>query len=36
MKSKPDGEYVEEMSFGFDCKCFFGAITAVPRSDGVA
>ena len=30
-----DGEYVEKMSFGFDCKCFFGTITSVLRSDGV-
>ena len=30
-----DGEYVEKMSFGFDCKCFFGTIASVLRSDGV-
>ena len=23
------------MSFGFDCKCFFGTITSVLKSDGV-
>lgn len=35
IKAKLDGEYVERMSFGFDCKCFFGTITSVLRSDGV-
>ena len=35
MKAKLDGEYVEKMSFGFDCKCFFGTITSVLKSDGV-
>ena len=30
-----DGEYVEHMSFLFDCKCFFGTIGAVLRHDGV-
>lgn len=23
------------MSFAFDCKCFFGTITSVLKSDGV-
>lgn len=35
VKAKLDGEYVQRMSFGFDCKCFFGTITAVLKSDGV-
>ena len=35
VKAKFDGEYVEKMSFGFDCKCFFGTITSVLKSDGV-
>lgn len=35
MKAKLDGEYVERMSFGFDCKCFFGTITSVLKSEGV-
>lgn len=35
VKAKFDGEYVEKISFGFDCKCFFGTITSVLRSDGV-
>ncbi len=35
VKAKLDGEYVERMSFLFDCKCFFGTILAVLRRDGV-
>ena len=35
VKAKLDGEYVEKMSFGFDCKCFFGTIASVLKSDGV-
>lgn len=35
VKAKLDGEYVEKQSFAFDCKCFFGTISAVLRSDGV-
>ena len=35
MKAKLAGEYVEKMSFLFDCKCFFGPILAVLRHDGV-
>ena len=35
VKAKLDGEYIERMSFGFDCKCFFGTITSVLKSDGV-
>lgn len=35
VKAKFDGEYVERMSFGFDCKCFFGTIASVFKSDGV-
>ncbi len=34
-KAKLDGEYVEKLSFLFDCKCFFGTILAVLRRDGV-
>lgn len=34
-KARLDGEYTEKISFGFDCKCFFGTITSVLRSDGV-
>lgn len=35
VKAKLDGEYVEKQSFVFDCKCFFGTITSVLKSDGV-
>ena len=35
VKAKLDGEYVEKMSFLFDCKCFFGTVLAVLRRDGV-
>ena len=35
VKAKLDGEYVEKMSFSFDCKCFFGTICKVLKSDGV-
>jgi len=35
VKARLDGEYVERMSFGFDCKCFFGTILSVLKSDGV-
>ena len=34
-KAALDGEYIEKMSFLFDCKCFFGTITSVLKSDGV-
>ncbi len=35
VKAKLDGEYVEKISFLFDCKCFFGTILSVLKSDGV-
>ena len=35
VKARFDGEYVEKMNFAFDCKCFFGTILSVLRSDGV-
>lgn len=35
VKAKLDGEYVERLSFGFDCKCFFGTVKSVLKSDGV-
>lgn len=34
-KAKLDGEYVEKMSFLFDCECFFGTIKSVLKHDGV-
>ena len=30
-----DGEYVQNLSFAFDCKCFFGTIRSVLKSEGV-
>ena len=35
VKAKLDGEYVRRLSFGFDCKCFFGTVKSVLRHDGV-
>lgn len=35
VKAKLDGEYVEKLSFLFDCKCFFGTITKVLKHEGV-
>ena len=35
VKARLDGEYVEKLSFLFDCRCFFGTILSVLRSDGV-
>lgn len=35
VKARLDGEYVQKLSFLFDCKCFFGTIFAVLRHDGV-
>lgn len=35
VKARLDGEYIENLSFLFDCKCFFGTIAAVLKSDGV-
>ena len=35
VKARFDGEYVQKLSFAFDCKCFFGTIFSVLRSDGV-
>ena len=34
-KARLDGEYVKNLSFAFDVKCFFGTIKAVLCSDGV-
>lgn len=30
-----DGEYVERMSFLFDCRCFFSTIGKVLKREGV-
>ena len=35
VKARLDGEYVRNMSFGFDLKCFFGTFLSVLRRDGV-
>lgn len=35
VKARFDGEYVRNMSFRFDCKCFFGTISSVLKHDGV-
>ncbi len=35
VKAKLDGEYIARIGFFFDCKCFFGTIASVLRSDGV-
>ncbi len=34
-KAKLDGEYVNNISFKFDCKCFFGTVSSVAKSEGV-
>lgn len=34
VKAKIDGEYVEKMSFIFDCKCFIKTISSVLKSEG--
>ena len=35
VKARFDGEYVQKISFLFDCRCFFGTISAVLRHEGV-
>lgn len=35
-KARYDGEYVERMSFAFDCKCLLGTIRPVFRQEGIA
>ncbi len=35
VKARFDGEYVRNLSFAFDCKCFFGTIRSVLKSEGV-
>lgn len=34
-KARLDGIYMKNISFAFDCKCFFKTITCVLRHDGV-
>ena len=35
VKARLDGEYVQNISFRFDCRCFFGTITSVLHHEGV-
>lgn len=35
VKAKLDGDYIKNMSFIFDIKCFLGTIFSVLKSDGV-
>lgn len=35
VKARLDGEYAKRISFLFDCKCFFGTILSVVKSEGV-
>ena len=35
VKAKLDGEYVQKLSFLFDCKCFFGTFLKVLRREGI-
>ena len=35
VKARFDGEYVQNLSFAFDCKCFFGTIRSVVKHEGV-
>lgn len=34
-KARLDGEYVQNLSFAFDCRCFFGSFAAVLKHKGV-
>lgn len=34
-KARLDGEYVQKMSFLFDCRCFFGTAISALRGEGV-
>jgi len=35
VKARLDGEYVQNMSFWFDLRCFFGTFLSILKSDGV-
>ena len=35
VKAKLDGEYIQNMSFWFDLRCFFGTFLSILKSDGV-
>lgn len=34
-KAKLDGDYINKISFYFDCKCFFGTIKSILKHEGV-
>ena len=34
-KARLDGEYVRNLSFAFDCKCFFGTIMVLLKGRGI-
>ena len=35
VKARLDGEYAKNLSFLFDCKCFFGTIMVMLKGDGL-
>lgn len=35
VKARFDGEYVERISFLFDCRCFFGTVGKVLKREGI-
>lgn len=35
VKAKLDGEYAQNLTFAFDCRCFFGTIIKVLRHEGI-
>ena len=35
VKARYDGEYVQRVSFLFDCRCFFATVGKVLRHEGV-
>lgn len=35
VKARLDGEYVQNLTFGLDIKCFFGTILSIIKSEGV-
>ena len=35
VKAKLDGEYAKNVSFSFDCKCFFGTIAVLLKGRGI-
>lgn len=35
VKAKLDGEYVRNITFGFDCRCFFETILSILKHEGI-